>query len=316
MPIKLGIIMDPISAIKISKDSSFAMLLEAMSRGYQLFYMEQEDLSIMGGDAQAKMCSLVVTENSENWYQLGDPVTTDLSELDVILMRKDPPFDLDYVYSTHILDLAERDGVLVVNKPQSLRDANEKLFTTWFPQCCGPMLVSRSVSDILEFVSQHGKCVIKPLDGMGGKSIFQLNPGDQNLKVILETMSAETGELLQVQKYIEEISAGDKRILMINGEPIDYALARIPSADDFRGNLAAGGRGEGVALSDRDRWIAAQVGPELKKRDILFAGLDVIGDYLTEVNVTSPTCIRELDEQFGLNIAAELFAVIESKISD
>ncbi len=316
MPIKLGIIMDPISAIKISKDSSFAMLLEAQGRGYQLFYMEQKDLSIMGGDAQAKMCSLSVTENPECWYKLGAPKTTALSELDVILMRKDPPFDLDYVYSTHILDLAERDGVLVVNKPQSLRDANEKLFTTWFPQCCGPMLVSRSVSDILDFVSQHGKSVIKPLDGMGGKSIFQLNPGDQNLQVILETMSAETGELLQVQKYIEEITAGDKRILMINGDPIDFALARIPSADDFRGNLAAGGRGVGVPLSERDRWIAAQVGPELKKRGILFAGLDVIGDYLTEVNVTSPTCIRELDEQFELNIAADLFTVIESKISD
>jgi len=313
--LKLGIVMDPIGDIKISKDSSFAMLLEAQDRGYRLFYIEPHQLSIDGGDARANMNPLTVTDNPEGWYQLGEKTNTQLAELDVILMRKDPPFDMDYMYTTHILDLAERDGVLVVNKPQSLRDANEKLFTSWFTQYCGPMLVSRNISEIREFVSQYGKSVIKPLDGMGGKSIFQLNPGDQNMNVILETMSAEHGELLQVQQYIEEISAGDKRILMINGKAVDYALARIPGADDFRGNLAAGGRGVGVPLSERDRQIAAQVGPELEKRGILFAGLDVIGDYLTEINVTSPTCIRELDAQFGLNIAADLFAVIEAKVS-
>ncbi len=315
MPVKLGIIMDPISQIKIDKDSSFAMLLEAQSRGYQLFYMELADLSIDDGEAQASMRPLTVSDNPEGWYQLGTSKTIAIAELDVVLMRKDPPFDMDFVYTTHILDLAERDGALVVNKPQSLRDANEKLFTSWFPQCCGPMLVTRKSADIKEFIKRHGKSVIKPLDGMGGKSIFQLNPGDQNINVILETMLGENGELLQVQKYIEEISAGDKRILMVNGQPIDFALARIPGADDFRGNLAAGGRGVGVPLSDRDREIAAIVGPELRKRSILFAGLDVIGDYLTEVNVTSPTCIRELDSQFNLNIAAELFAVIETLIS-
>ncbi|MCF6226449.1 MAG: glutathione synthase [Xanthomonadales bacterium] len=314
MSLKIGIVMDPIERIKIVKDSSFAMLLSAQSRGHSLFYMEVPGLYITDGVAMARMQSLQVEDNSSNWFQLGEVAKTPLAELDVILMRKDPPFDMDFVYSTLILDLAEKAGVLVVNKPQSLRDANEKLFTTWFPQCCVPMLVSRDVNDIRAFVDAHGKSVVKPLDGMGGHSIFQLNRGDPNLNVILETMSGEQGELMQVQRYIKEITAGDKRILMINGKPIDYALARIPGADDFRGNLAAGGRGVGVPLSDRDRWIAAELGPELKKRGILFAGIDVIGDYLTEVNVTSPTCIRELDAEYGLDIAAQLFAEIENQL--
>ena len=314
MSLKIGIIMDPIDKIKIEKDSSFAMLLSAQARGHRLFYMEVPDLFIRDGEAAARIKPLTAEDNPAQWYQLGAEEKSALAKLDVILMRKDPPFDMDYVYSTQILDLAEKSGVLVVNKPQSLRDANEKLFTTWFPQCCVPMLVSRNVKDIRAFVDQHGKSVVKPLDGMGGHSIFQLNPGDPNLNIILETMSGEHGELMQVQRYINEISAGDKRILMINGKPVAYALARIPGSDDFRGNLAAGGRGEGVPLSARDRWIAAEVGPELKKRGILFAGLDVIGEYLTEVNVTSPTCIRELDKQFGLDIAGQLFNEIENQI--
>lgn len=316
MSLKVGIIMDPIERIKIVKDSSFAMLLSAQARGHGLFYMEVPDLFIRDGEAVTRLRTLKVEDNPEQWFELGKITETPLAELDVILMRKDPPFDMDYVYSTHILDLAEKEGVLVVNKPQSLRDANEKLFTTWFPQCCVPMLVTRDVTAIRAFVDQHGKSVIKPLDGMGGHSIFQLNPGDPNLNVILETMSGDNGELLQVQRYIEEISSGDKRILMVNGKAIDYALARIPGADDFRGNLAAGGRGVGVPLSERDRWIASQVGPELEKRGIIFAGIDVIGDYLTEVNVTSPTCIRELDAQFGLDIAGQLFDEIESRVAD
>jgi len=311
MSLKIGIIMDPIERIKIVKDSSFAMLLSAQKRGHSLFYMEVTDLYIANGEAMARMQSLQVEDNSNRWFQLGESVKTPLAKLDVVLMRKDPPFDMDFFYSTLILDLAEKAGVLVVNKPQSLRDANEKLFTSWFPQCCVPMLVSRDVKDIRAFVDEQGKSVVKPLDGMGGHSIFQLNPGDPNLNVILETMSGDGGELMQVQRYIEEITAGDKRILIINGESIDYALARIPGADDFRGNLAAGGRGVGVPLSERDRWIAAELGPELKKRGILFAGIDVIGDYLTEVNVTSPTCIRELDAQYGLDIAGQLMAEIE-----
>ncbi|MBE9549763.1 MAG: glutathione synthase [Proteobacteria bacterium] len=312
MVLNVGIIMDPIERINVVKDSSFAMLLSAQSRDHKLYYMEIPDLFIRDGEAFARMRKLKVEDNPSAWFELGDAIKSPLSSLDVILMRKDPPFDMDYVYTTHILDLAEKTGVLVVNKPQSLRDANEKLFTTWFPQCCVPMLVTRDVKDIRAFVDQHGKSVVKPLDGMGGRSIFQLNPDDPNLNVILETMSGDHGELLQVQRYIKEISAGDKRILMVNGKAVDYALARIPGTDDFRGNLAAGGRGVGVPLSDRDRWIAAEVGPELKKRGILFAGIDVIGDYLTEVNVTSPTCIRELDSQFGLDIAGQLFGEIEA----
>ena len=311
---KIGVVMDPIQRINIKKDSTFAMLLEAQRRGHELFYMEQTGLSISGADAHGHMQALSVSDNPDGWYELGAVSQQPLASLDVILMRKDPPFNMDYVYTTYILELAERDGVLVVNKPQSLRDANEKLFTIWFPQCCVPALVTRDAKEIQAFAEQHGKSVIKPLDGMGGESIFQLRPDDPNLNVIVESVSSNGSELVMAQKYIDEISAGDKRILLIDGEPVDYALARIPGAGDFRGNLAKGGSGVGVALSDRDRWICAQVGPELKRRGILFAGLDVIGDYLTEINVTSPTCIRELDEQYDMNISAGLFDAIEAAV--
>jgi glutathione synthase len=231
-------------------------------------------------------------------------------------MRRDPPFELDYIYLTYILELAERAGVLVVNKPNALRDANEKFFITHFPQCCVPMAITRNAVDIRDFVSKHGKSVVKPLDGMGGDSIFQVQPGDPNINVILESITKNGSELVMVQRYIEEISAGDKRILMINGQPVPYALARLPGAGDFRGNLAKGGHGQGVALTDRDYWICDQVGPELVKRGILFAGLDVIGDWLSEVNVTSPTCIRELDAEYGLNIAGQMFDVAEDRLKE
>jgi len=310
-PLKTGVVMDPIAGIKTYKDSTFAMLLEAQKRGHELWYMEPRDLSMADGSAFGHMRQLTVRDTSENWFSLGESTNRDLAQLDILLMRKDPPFNMDYVYTTYILDLAEKAGVIVVNRPQALRDANEKCFITQFPQCCVPALITRSSAEIKGFVVTHGLSVVKPLDGMGGESIFQVRPNDPNMNVILETITAGNRQLVMAQRYIPEITAGDKRILVVNGEPVPYALARIPGAGDFRGNLAKGGTGVGVELSDRDRWIVAQVAPELVRRGILFAGLDVIGDWLTEVNVTSPTCIRELDAQYRLNIAGMLFDALE-----
>jgi glutathione synthase len=306
--------MDQIAGISAYKDSTLAMLLEAQHRGHTLWYMEQGDLSVASGTARASMRRLEVRDSRTDWFTLGEPELNKLDLLDFLLMRKDPPFDMAYVYTTYILDLAERDGVLVVNRPQALRDANEKCFITQFPQCCVPTMITSKREDIRSFIATHGLCVVKPLGAMGGESIFQTRLDDPNLNVILETITGDNGHLVMVQQYIHEIVKGDKRILMVNGQPAPYALARIPDAGDFRGNLAKGGRGEGVPLSDRDRWICEQVGPELKRRGILFSGLDVIGDYLTEINVTSPTCIRELDAQFGLNIAGDLFDALEAVV--
>jgi len=315
MSLRIGFVMDPISRINIKKDSTFAMMLEAQRRKHELLYLETPDLLIRDGQSQSVMRPVRVFDNPAKWYEFGEPLDLGLDQLHIIMMRKDPPFNMDYVYSSYALDLAELNGALVVNRPQALRDANEKLFTSWFPQCCIETLVTRNAAQVLDFISKHGKSVVKPLDGMGGQSVFQLKPGDDNLNVILETVSNDGRELVMVQRYIEEISAGDKRILMIDGQPVPYALARIPGAGDFRGNLAKGGTGKGVPLSDRDYWICEQVGPELSKRGIWFAGLDVIGDYLTEINVTSPTCIRELDLEYGINIAGDLFDVIEEKVT-
>ena len=305
--LKTGVVMDPISGITTYKDSTFAMLLEAQRRGHEIWYMEPSDLTIRGGVALGHMKRLSVRDNNNDWFTLSASENRELATLDILLMRKDPPFDMDYVYTTYVLDLAENAGVTVVNRPQALRDANEKCFITQFPQCCVPALITRSSAEIKAFVQEHGLSVVKPLDGMGGESIFQVQPQDPNLNVILETITAKDHELVMVQRYIPEIIQGDKRILVVNGEPVPYALARIPGAGDFRGNLAKGGTGKGVALTERDYWICEQVAPELKRRGILFAGLDVIGDWLTEINVTSPTCIRELDSEYGLNIAGELF---------
>lgn len=313
-PLKTGVVMDPISGIKIHKDSTFAMMLEAQRRGQELYYMEPGDLGVESGVAIASMRRVTVRDDPKGWYELGAPETAPLERLDLVLMRRDPPFDMDYVYLTYALELAERRGVLVINRPQSLRDANEKFFISHFPQCCVPVSITRRAARIRAFVEEHGRSVVKPLDGMGGDSIFQLSPGDPNLNVILEAMTGNDRELVMVQRYIPEISAGDKRILVIDGEPVPYALARLPGEGDFRGNLAKGGSGQGVELSERDRWIVAQVAPELRRRGILFAGLDVIGDWLTEVNVTSPTCIRELDKQYGLNIAGLLFDAAEERL--
>jgi len=312
--LKTGVVMDPIGDIKTYKDSTFAMLLEAQRRGHELYYMEPGDLFARDGRVFASMQQLEVRDNTTDWFSLTPVGSKPLEELDIILMRRDPPFDMNYIYTTYMLELAENAGTLVINRPQSLRDANEKFFITNFPQCCVPMMISSQSDLIRDFVSQQGHCVVKPLDGMGGESVFQVNDTDMNLNVILETITRHDSRPVMAQKYIDEISQGDKRILMVNGEPVPYALARFAGKGDFRGNLAKGGSSKGVPLSERDRWICSQVGPELKKRGILFSGLDVIGDWLSEVNVTSPTCIRELDEEFGLNIAGQLFDAAEAKL--
>ncbi len=314
--LRTGVLMDPVAGINIKKDSTFAMMLEAQRRGHELLYLEPGDLWVSGAEARARLRPITVKDDPAGWYSLGEEADTALASLDILLMRRDPPFDMDYVQLTYALELAEAAGVLVINRAQALRDANEKFFITHFPQCCTPFAIAREAALIRAFAEEHGQCVVKPLDGMGGESIFQLNPGDPNFKVILEAITLHEQRLVMVQKYIPEISAGDKRILLVDGEPVPYALARIPGAGDFRGNLAKGGRGEGVPLSDRDRWICAQVGPRLREMGILFAGIDVIGDWLTEINVTSPTCIRELDALYGLNIAGSLFDVAERRIGE
>ena len=312
MPLKLAVLMDPIGTIKPKKDTTLALLLEAQRRGHPLFYMEQRDLAVRDGAAWAKLASLEVADSSSRWFELGEPHWRPLAEMDVVLARKDPPFDAQFLYDTLVLEIARQAGVRVINDPQGLRDYNEKLAAQLFPQCCAPALVARDRDELRRFAREHGEVVLKPLDGMGGRGIFRSRGDDPNLNSILETLVGEDARLAMAQKFIPEITAGDKRILMVNGEPVPYALARIPQGSDFRGNLAVGGRGEGVPLSERDRWIAAQVGPELTRHGMLFVGLDVIGDYLTEVNVTSPTCVRELDALFGLNIAGSVFDAIET----
>jgi glutathione synthase len=312
MSLKVGIIMDPIDEINFKKDSSLAMLWAAQRKGWSLWYMEQTDLFSRDGVVHVNMAPLSVDMNPEKWFERGDYSVCPITDLDVILMRKDPPFDNEFIYTTHLLQQAEDAGVLVVNKPQSLRDCNEKLFATHFPECCPPVLVTRDATRIREFHKEHGDIIIKPLDGMGGSSIFRVKEDGLNLGVIIETVTRFGQETVMVQKFIPEITDGDKRILVIDGTPVDYALARIPTGGETRGNLAAGGRGEGRPLTDRDRWIVEQVAPTLREKGLLFVGLDVIGDYLTEINVTSPTCVRELDNQFGLDIGMQLMETIEA----
>lgn len=312
--IKLGIVMDPIKDINIKKDSSFAMLLAAQSRGYELFYMEMQDLALLQGEAWAKMRPLKVQEDPTDWYQLGEATDTPLKELDVILMRKDPPFDTEYIYATYMLERAEEAGVLIVNKPQSLRDANEKLFTAWFSQFTPTTLVSSDPQRLRAFHAQHGDVILKPLDGMGGTSIFRVKQDDPNLGVIIETLTDYGQNYAMAQVFIPEITKGDKRILVIDGEPVPYCLARIPKKGETRGNLAAGGSGVAQPLSESDWAIARAIGPELKKRGLIFVGLDVIGDKLTEINVTSPTCIKEIEAAFDVNITGMLMNAIEQRL--
>jgi len=314
-PIRLGVVMDPIGAIKWAKDSTLAMLLAAAARGFHLTYFEQSHLTLRDGVAYGLGRTLTVRPDANDWFTLGESRLEKLGQLDAILMRKDPPFDTEYIYSTYILERAELEGCLVVNRPQGLRDMNEKVYTAWFPQCCAPTLITRDMRDMESFLAEHGKIVCKPLDGMGGRSIFVLEKNDKNMNVVFETLTDYGRKYAITQRYIPDIvKTGDSRVLLIDGEPVPYALARIPSANDNRGNLAAGATGVGRELRDRDRWLAGQIGPALAAKGMMFVGLDVIGDYVTEINVTSPTGIRELDKQFGLNIGDMLMQAIERRL--
>lgn len=317
MTIKLGVVMDPIAHINPKKDSTLAMLLEAQKRNWKIHYMEQQDLFLRDGVAFARWQTLQVNDSPQNWFTFIDEAAHDepLSSLDVILMRKDPPFDMHYIYTTYLLEQAEKTGTLIVNSPQALRDANEKLSTAWFPQCTTPALVTSNADRIRAFLAEFDDIIVKPLNGMGGASIFRLRQNDANINVILEIMTQHGQELIMAQRYIKEISAGDKRILLIDGEPVPYSLARFAAPGETRANLAAGGRAEGRDLTTRERWICAEVGPELRKKGLLFVGLDVIGGYLTEINVTSPTCIRELDALYDINISGLLFDCIEKRLA-
>ncbi|MFD1259303.1 glutathione synthase [Entomomonas asaccharolytica] len=314
MSIRLGIVMDPINSINFKKDSSLAMLWAAQERGWELFYMQQEDLYLLHGMVRAKARSLKVYKQPEHFYDLGEEADISLDTLNVILMRKDPPFNSEFLYTTYLLEKAEQQGVLIVNKPQSLRDCNEKLFATNFAEFMVPTLVSRRPDILKAFIKEQGDVILKPLDEMGGASIFRHREGDPNLSVIIETLTAHGTRQTMVQRYIPDITAGDKRILIVDGEPIPYCLARVPAKGETRGNLAAGGTGIAQPLSEKDYAIAKAIGPELQKRGLLFVGLDIIGEYVTEVNVTSPTCIREIDKAYNTDIAGKLMNCIEAKL--
>ena len=315
MTIRLGIVMDPIHHINYKKDSSLAMLWAAQDLGWQLFYMEPQHLYAEQGVAMGLMAQLQVMHDPKNFYQLGEQQALPLGDLDVILMRKDPPFDTQFLHTTYLLSQAEDAGALIINKPQSLRDCNEKLFATKFPQCCPEVLVASNATVLKAFHTQHEDVIFKPLDGMGGASIFRARKDEPNLNVILETLT-EFGQIqIMAQRYLPGIKNGDNRILMINGYPVDHVLARIPSSGETRGNLAAGGSGVARSLTKRDRWICEQIGPTLRAKEIHFAGIDVIGDSLTEINVTSPTCIREIDDQTGSHIAVDLMQHISQLLA-
>ncbi|KGD74924.1 MULTISPECIES: glutathione synthase [Tatumella] len=312
--IKLGIVMDPIADINIKKDTSFAMLLEAQRRGYEIHYMEMNDLYLRGGVASARTRLLTVEQNYDGWYQFGSEQEIPLADLNVILMRKDPPFDTEFIYATYILERAEEQGTLVVNKPQSLRDCNEKLFTAWFAELTPDTLVTRSQQKLREFWQEHGDIIMKPLDGMGGTSIFRVKQDDPNFSVICEALTHENTTFCMAQNYLPAIKEGDKRVLVVDGEPVPYCLARIPKSGETRGNLAAGGRGEARPLSDSDWAIARKVAPVLKQKGLIFVGLDIIGDRLTEINVTSPTCVREIEAAFPISITGMLMDAIEKRL--
>ncbi len=309
--VRLVVVMDPIESIKPAKDSTLAILLAAQARGWEIFYAEQKDLYLRDGVAWGRLAPLRLVDDLRAWFTRGEAVAGKLGDYDVILMRKDPPFDTEYVYSTYILDRAQIQGALVCNRPQGLRDMNEKVYTAWFPECCAPTLVTRDMHDMGEFLREQGKAVCKPLDGMGGRSIFVLENGDKNRNVVFETLTGYGTRYAIVQRYLPEIvTAGDCRVLLVDGEPVPFALQRMPDASDHRGNLAAGARAESRPLNDRDRWLCSVIGPKLKAQGMLFVGLDVIGEYVTEINVTSPTGIRELDKKHGLDIGGMLVSSI------
>ncbi len=305
--------MDPIAGINIKKDSSFAMLLAAQARNWEIYYMEMDDLFLVNEIPGARMRNLIVHDQVADWYEFQNEEIQNLTNLDVILMRKDPPLNMQYIYTTYLLELAQKQGVLIVNDPQTLRDANEKLFITWFPQCIVSTLVTKNAEQIRNFIKEQTDIILKPLDGMGGKSVFRIQDTDANTNVIVETLTKKGNEFCMAQRYIPEISEGDKRILIIDGNPFPYALARIPQDGENRANLAAGGTAKGIELSKRDRWICDQLAPTLREKNLLFVGIDVIGDYLTEINITSPTCIRELDALYDLSIADQIMSAIENR---
>jgi glutathione synthase len=314
--VRLVVVMDPIGAIKPAKDSTLAILIAAQARGWQLFYAEQKDLWLRDGIAWGRLAPLKVADDPTSWFSLGEATAGRLGEFDVILMRKDPPFDTEYIYSTYILDRAQLQGALVCNSPQGLRDMNEKVYTAWFPECCAPTLVTRDMHDMGEFLREHGKAVCKPLEGMGGKSIFVLEHGDKNRNVVFETLTGYGTRYAIVQRYLPEIvTAGDCRIILVDGDPVPFALKRVPAPEDNRGNLAAGARAESRPLNERDRWLCAQIGPKLRSAGMLFVGLDVIGDYVTEINVTSPTGIRELNKKHAVDIGGMLVTAIERTLA-
>ena len=314
-PIRLGVLMDDISSIKPHKDSTFAMMLEAQARHWEIYTFDSSDMYYSDGKVIADSRKTLVNDSKSNWHSREDTQPLSLSSLDAVFMRKDPPFDMDYIYATYLLEQLESDGVLVVNKPSSLRDANEKLFALNFPECIPKTLVSSNIEKLNTFINEIKTVVVKPLDGMGGTDIYKLSHGDHNIEEVLQKITNHQSRYIMAQEFLPEIKEGDKRILLINGKPVDYALARLPAEGSFKGNLAAGAKGVGQPLSERDRYLCSQIAPILIQKELMFVGLDVIGDYITEINVTSPTCIRELDKQFGLNISATLLDEVENRLS-
>ena len=314
-PIRLGVLMDDISSIKPHKDSTFAMMLEAQARHWEIYTFDSSDMYYSDGKVIADSRKTLVNDSKSDWHSREDAQPFSLSSLDAVFMRKDPPFDMDYIYATYLLEQLESDGVLVVNKPSSLRDANEKLFALNFPECIPKTLVSSNIEKLNTFINEIKTVVVKPLDGMGGTDIYKLSQGDHNIEDVLQKITNSQSRYIMAQEFLPEIKEGDKRILLINGKPVDYALARLPAKGSFKGNLAAGAKGVGQPLSERDRYLCSQIAPILIEKELMFVGLDVIGDYITEINVTSPTCIRELDKQFGLNISATLLDEVENRLS-
>ena len=313
-PRTLGVVMDPIAPIKPYKDTTLALMLAAQKRGWALRYFEMGDLWLRDGIATGRARTVTVHDDKHHWFELGEPQETRLGELDAILMRKDPPFDLEYITATYILERAEEQGALVANKPRALRDANEKVFISWFAQCCAPTLIARDPDKLRAFHAEHGDAVLKPLDGMGGSGVFRIGRDGMNLGAVIETLTDNGRRHIMAQKYLPQIRDGDTRVLVVDGQPVPYGLARIPQAGETRGNLAAGGRGEARPLTERQHWIAQQVGPRLRELGLLFVGLDVIGDYLTEINVTSPTCAREIDAAYGTDIGGLLIEALERRL--
>jgi glutathione synthase len=315
-PVRMVVVMDDIADIKFVKDTTLVLLLAAQRRGFELHYAELADLSLRDGVAGASLRPLRVHADAGHWFDLGEVRQSALGEFDVVLMRKDPPFNTEFIYATYILERAELAGALVVNRPRGLRDMNEKVYTAWFPQCCAPTLITRDMPAMAAFLHEHGRAVCKPLDGMGGRSIFVLEAGDKNAPVVFETLTSDGTRFAMIQRYLPEIAeSGDSRVLLIDGEPAPYALARIPAASDHRGNLAAGAKGVARPLNARDRELAAQIGPVLRDQGMLLVGLDVIGGFVTEINVTSPTGMQELQRAYGVDVPALVMDAIEKRLA-